>query len=75
MTNQIAFCKNVSTCIALVNTRDRLIAPMRPAGGTNLASSRGCTGAMSNPGTRTQDRIPAPARPQGTSTKGTGKNL
>jgi len=64
MDGKLYFGKARPDGLALCNTRDRLVTPMRPVGGMVAACTSDRLMPPRNPSTRTQDRLPVPSRPQ-----------
>ena len=69
MGEELVFGKALPGRVALANSRDRLVAPMNPAGGAMTICTRDRLISPCNPSTRTQDRLPTPTRPQGSGTQ------
>lgn len=67
--SELAFGKSLPNCVALANSRDRLVAPMNPTGDVVAICTRDRLASPCNPATRTQDRLPTPMRPQGAGTQ------
>jgi len=65
MEKELVLGKALPGCVALANSRDRLVAPMNPDRGTMAICTRDRLISPCNPSTRTQDRLPTPTRPQG----------